>query len=298
MQGKAHIKPLKFTVLLIIFLFLLIPLGTLYAQFGQNKVQYKTFDWSYLQSKHFDIYFSQDGEYLAQFAAQVAESSLTDLTDNIGYQIKNRIPIIVFNSHNDFQQNNIVDEYLPEGVGGVTELFKNRVNVPFEGDYNMFRHVIHHELLHAYMNDMYYGGSLQNIITQNIRLQFPIWFSEGMAEYQSLGGNDKPNDMFMRDAVIYNYLPPLEYIDGYLAYRGGQSFFAWLADEYGKEKIGDLMQQIKGLGDVEEGFKEVYKSNIEELSKKWQKSLKQSFWPDIASRQEITDFASRITDHN
>jgi hypothetical protein len=92
------------------------------------------------------------------------------------------------------------------------------------------------------MNDMYYGGSLQNIIAQNIRLQFPLWFAEGMAEYQSLGGETKENDMFMRDAVVYDYLPDIDYIDGYLAYRGGQSFFSWLANEYG-EKIGDLMHR-------------------------------------------------------
>ncbi len=268
-----------------------------YAQFGQNKVQYKAFDWSYLQTKHFDIYFNTGGNDIAQFTAFVAESSLTDLTNNIGYQIQNRVPIIVYNSHNDFQQNNILDEYLPEGVGGVTELFKNRITIPFEGDYGMFRHVIHHELLHAYMNDMYYGGSLQNIISQNIQLQFPGWFSEGMAEYQSLSGNDKENDMFMRDAVIYNYLPPIDYISGYLSYRGGQSFFAWLADEYGKAKIGDLMQQIKALGDVDGGFKDVYGKSLEKLSEKWHKSLKQIYWPDISSRQEVTDFASRITNH-
>jgi Tol biopolymer transport system component len=268
-----------------------------HAQFGQNKVQYKVFEWSFLQTKHFDIYFNQGGEYIAQFSAVVAESSLVSLEENIGYSIRNRIPIVVFNSHNDFQQNNIIDEYLPEGVGGVTELFKNRITVPFEGDYEDFRHVIHHELLHAYMNDMYYGGSLQNIIAQNIRLQFPLWFSEGMAEYQSLGGQNKANDMFMRDAVIYDYLPEIDYIDGYLAYRGGQSFFSWLAEEYGEEKIGDLMQQIRAYTDVYEGFEEVYKMDLEELSEKWHKHLKQTYWPDITARQEITDFAKRITDH-
>ena len=267
-----------------------------FAQFGQNKVQYKNFDWKFLQTKHFDIYFSQEGEYIAQFTAVAAESSLVKLESNIGYKIQNRIPILVFNSHNDFQQNNALDEYMPEGVGGVTELFKNRVLVPFEGDYDKFRHVIHHELLHAYMNDMYYGGSIQNIISQNIKLQFPIWFSEGMAEYQSLGGNDKANDMFLRDAVIYDYMPDLEYVNGYLAYRGGQSFFSWLADEYGKEKIGDLMQSIKAMGDVDDGFRDVYKLDIRELSDKWHKYLKQTYWPDYAARQEITDFANRLTD--
>lgn len=275
---------------------LLIASGNSYSQFGQNKVQYKVFDWKYLQSQHFDIYFSQGGEYIAQFTAVAAESSLVSLENNIGYGIKNRVPIIVYNSHNEFQQTNAIDEYLSEGIGGVTELFKNRIVVPFEGDYEKFRHVIHHELLHAYMNDMYYGGSLQNIISQNISLQFPGWFSEGMAEYQSLGGMDKANDMFIRDAIIYDYLPALDYIDGYLSYRGGQSFFSWLADEYGKEKIGDMMIQIKALGDVDEGFKDVYNMDIEKLSEKWHKSLKQTYWPDINSRQELNDFALRLTD--
>ena len=39
------------------------------TQFGENKVQYKTFDWYYIQSSHFDVYFSAGGEYLANFTA-------------------------------------------------------------------------------------------------------------------------------------------------------------------------------------------------------------------------------------
>ncbi len=292
---KKVVKPQ--IIVIIGFIYLFSHSTDLFAQFGQNKVQYKKFEWSFIQSKHFDIYFSQGGEYIAQYTAVIAEASLDTMQKNIGYQIKNRIPIIVFNSHDDFQQNNVIDEYLPEGVGGVTELFKNRITIPFEGDYNLFRHVIAHELLHAYMNDMYYGGSLQNIITRNIKLQFPQWFNEGMAEYQSLRGMDKANDMFMRDAIIYDYLPPIDYIGGYLSYRGGQSFFAWLADEYGKEKIGDMMQQIKATGDVDEGFKDVYKLGLEKLSEKWHKALKQEYWPDISTRQEVPDFATRLTNH-
>ncbi len=280
----------------LIFVILVFSGNSVFTQFGQNKVQYKVFDWKYIQSQHFDIYFAQGGEYIAQFTAVAAESSLVSLENNIGYGIKNRIPILVYNSHNEFQQTNAIDVYLSEGIGGVTELFKNRIVVPFEGDYEKFRHVIHHELLHAYMNDLYYGGSLQNIISQNIALQFPGWFSEGMAEYQSIGGMDKANDMFMRDAVIYDYMPPLDYVDGYLAYRGGQSFFSWLAEEYGKEKIGDLMIQIKALGDVDEGFLDVYNKELEELSEKWHKYLKQTYWPDINTRQELNDFAIRLTD--
>ena len=85
---------------------------------------------------------------------------------------------MVYNSHNDFQQTNVISEYLEEGIGGVTELFKNRMVIPFEGNYRMYRHVIHHEMVHAVLNDMFYGGSIQSIISNNIRLQLPMWFNE------------------------------------------------------------------------------------------------------------------------
>jgi Tol biopolymer transport system component len=278
-------------------LFFLTFISSAYSQFGQNKVQYKEFKWNYIQTKHFDVYFSQGGKYIGEFAAVVAESSLASLTKNLDYHISNRVPLVIFNSHNEFQQNNILDEYLPEGVGGVTELFKNRALIPFEGDYEKFRHVIHHELLHAFMNDMFYGGSIQNIISRNISLNFPLWFNEGMAEVQSLYGLDKKTDMYMRDAVINNYVPPLEQIGGYFSYRGGQSFFAFLADVYGEEKIGELMNNIKTFGDVDAGFHETYKLGIPELSDKWLKYLKKMYWPDIDTREETDDFAKRITDH-
>ncbi|MBN1633859.1 MAG: PD40 domain-containing protein [Ignavibacteria bacterium] len=265
--------------------------------FGKNKVQYKKFNWHFIQSKHFDIYFSDGGYDIAEFTAVVAETSLASLSKNLDYNISNRIPLIVFNSHNDFQQNNVIDEYLPEGVGGVTELFKNRILVPFEGNYEQFRHVIHHELLHGFMNDMFYGGSIQNIISKNITLNFPIWFSEGMAESQSLSGLDKETDMYVRDLVINNNMPPIEYCYGYLAYRGGQSFFAFLMEYYGEHKIGELMNSIKATSDVYGSFKETYKLTVEKLSEKWLKELNKTYWSDAINKEEVFDFAKKLTDH-
>lgn len=265
--------------------------------FGKNKVQYKNFKWQYIQSKHFDIYFSEGGYNIAEFTAVVAETSLASLSKNLDYNIVNRIPLIIFNSHNDFQQNNVVDEYLPEGVGGVTELFKNRVMVPFEGNYEQFRHVIHHELLHAFMNDMFYGGSIQNIISRNINLYFPNWFAEGMAESQSLNGLDKQTDMYIRDLIINNELPPIQYCDGYLAYRAGQSFFSFLMENYGEQKIGELMNNIKATNDIYGGFQETYKLNIEKLSEKWIKELNKTYWSDAVDKEDVDDFAKKLTDH-
>lgn len=267
-----------------------------FAQFGQNKVQYKDFTWYYIQTAHFDIYFSQNGSKLAEFTANEAEKALASIQNSFKYKINNRISILVYNSTNDFQETNVTDEYLTEGIEGFTELFKNRVVIQFMGSYKEFRHLIHHELTHAVMNDLFFGGTAQNIISNNIQLNIPLWFNEGMAEYQSLGW-DVETDMFIRDAAISEYLPDINRLDGYFAYRGGQAVFYYIASKYGKEKIGELINKIKGAGNFEVGFKESIGLTVEELNAKWKKDIKQKYWPDVAIRKEPEDFSKKLTDH-
>lgn len=264
--------------------------------FGKNKVQYKNFQWQYIQTDHFDIYFSQGGEGLADFAAEVAEDSYKDISKLVHYEITNRISVIVYNSHDDFQQTNVVGEYLEEGIGGVTELFKNRVILPYEGSYELFRHVIHHELVHAVLNDMYYGGTIQSLISARNPLQLPQWMNEGLAEYASLRW-DVNSDMFLRDATINNYLPPIEYLSGYFAYRGGQSVWYYIANKYGEQKIGEILNRIKGTRNVEAGFKSTIGLSIKELSERWQKEQKVLYYPAVAKRETPEDFAKRLTNH-
>ncbi len=264
--------------------------------FGKNKVQYHRFNWSYIQTDHFDIYFDSGGHALAEFTAAAAESAYNSISKSFRYQLVNRVPIIVYNSHNAFQQTNVVSEYLEEGIGGVTELFKNRVILPFEGDYKKFRHVIHHELVHAVVNDMFYGGSIQSIITNNISLQLPLWLNEGLAEYEALKW-DTDSDMFLRDATDHEYLPEIRNLYGYWAYRGGQSVWWYIANKYGEQKVGEILNRIKSTRSVEGGFRGSIGLSIEELSERWQKEQKILYWPDIAKREEPGDYARRLTDH-
>ncbi len=286
---------MKKLVLFVIFV-LLIPGNDTFAQFGKNKVQYKKFNYYFIQSKHFDVYFTDGGERIANFAIVAAESALVSIQKNFNYKINNRISMIVYNSHNDFQQTNVISEYLEEGIGGVTELFKNRVVVPFEGSYNQFRHVIHHELVHAVLNDMFYGGSLQSVISNNITLTLPLWFNEGLSEFEALGW-DTHSDMFMRDATINQYLPDINGLDGYFAYRGGQSVFWFITRKYGKEKVGELLNKIRGQGSFEGGIKATFGFDLKELNEKWKKDQRTLYWPDIEIRKEPNEFAKQLTDH-
>ena len=165
-------------------LFAIVILSSSFGQsFGKNKVQYRDFDWSYIQTPNFDIYFYGDNQDLAEFTSRVSEEAYKQISTHLAWDLKNRVSILVYNSHNEFQQTNVVGVYMSEGIGGVTELFKNRVVFPFDGDFEQFRHVIHHELVHAMLNDMVYGGTAQNMVASRTRVRIPLWANEGLAEF-------------------------------------------------------------------------------------------------------------------
>src|SRR5262245_47117175 len=197
--------------------------------FGQNKVQYKKFDFKIISSPHFDVYYYQGGDSLALRVLDLAEKANLKLKHDLGHVLERKVPIILYGSHNDFQQTNVILESIGEGTGGFTELLRNRVVIPFPGSYEELRHVVVHELTHAFMFDMLYSGGLPSFITRQSTVDVPLWFAEGMAEWNSLGW--EPNaDMFMREGTINGYLPPLQYGGGYLVYKEGQAACRFLTE--------------------------------------------------------------------
>lgn len=283
---------MKYTNNLIFILFLLV--SNVFGQFGQNKVSYKDFNWLYIQTKHFDIYFDEHGKEIAQFAAHTLEYALDQLSSELNYKINNRLAVIVYNTHNDFQETNAADEYLSQGIGGFTEPFKNRVVMPFDGDYASFRSTLHHELVHAVMNDLLYGGTVQNIISKNLTLQIPQWYSEGMAEYLSVKMETK-TDQYMRNAAISESLPDITSMSGYTSYRAGESLFYYISQKYGEQKVGEILTKIKNNGGLEQGFKAALGLSLDELNENWHKYLKKMYWPEIAFRIDPDEFAKRLT---
>ncbi|MCC5942074.1 MAG: PD40 domain-containing protein, partial [Balneolaceae bacterium] len=295
---------MRFSYKFILIAFLTLFIGTsavqeLYAQyffFGKNRVQYETFDWRYIETDHFDIYYYDAKNYhLAQFTAETVESSLKQLNEDFGDQLTARIPVIIYDSHSDFSQTNVVR--LPvdaQGIGGVTDKFKNRMTQPFMGDYTDFRRTLQHELVHAYINDVYYGGSVQSIIQNNIQLVFPLWFEEGLAEFLALGW-DTQTDMFMRDAVLNNYLPPIPQLSGFFAYRGGQAFWYYIADQYGRPKITEILQRVKTTRSIQQALVQSLGLQADELSERWQEYWRQRYFPEVGDRQATNTVGTHLS---
>ena len=263
--------------------------------FGKNKVQYANFKWKKIQSPHFNVYYHQNEETLAAIAPIWIETAYQSLYSKFHHKIKNNIPLIIYGNTNYFTQTNIITELLPEEVGGFTELFKNRIAIPFDGSYKDLRHVLHHELTHAYIFSMLFDQIGSNILASNVQL--PLWFMEGAAEYLSSGW-DTDADMFMIDRTLNASIPlPGPELNGYLAYKGGQSFLFFLAASRGDSLFNKFLTTFKQTKKVETSIEKIYKKKLNELGKEWIMELRRLYWPEIGCRLNHDKQGKALTDH-
>ncbi len=257
--------------------------GTTYSQFyffGRNKVHYEKFNWKILKTKHFDIYYYDGFEEIAEIGAKFAEDSYDVLKVKFNHVVTRRIPLIFYNTHIHFQQTNTLPGFIPEGVGGFFEFLKGRVVIPYLGSISKFKHVIRHELVHVYMS-----SKLSNVIRTHRVVSDrypPLWFVEGLAEYWSYYW-DAQAEMVMRDAVLNNLFVPIKQISkiygSFLLYKEGQNFLQFVSETYGEDKILLLMENFWRFTKFTDVIEFTLGEPIERIDERWTYYLKKKYYP-------------------
>ncbi|MBN1984147.1 MAG: PD40 domain-containing protein [Chitinivibrionales bacterium] len=264
--------------------------------FGQNKVQYNKLSWHYHEIPHFKIYFHQNTDDLPMLTALWADVQYRELSQKFGFVHERPIPLIVFGSPILFEQTNVIPDIISEGVGGFTESIKNRVVVPFTGSYEEFRHVINHEMVHAFQYGIMFdqfGGSL----FQSNAIQLPLWFAEGSAEFLSSGW-DVDADMFLMDRTIFGTVPlPGPEMNDYMVYKGGQSFLFFLYTSRGKAAFDNFLKEFRRTKLVVESLEKIYKYSLTDLGMEWHQEIKRIYWPELGKREELNKKANAVTSH-
>jgi len=276
----------------IVFLFLI----TNTFSFGKNKVEYQHLTWKFYKTDHFNVYFSQEQGSLPKISSKIIENCYDILKKDFSYSPKEKIPLIMYGNPNTFSQTNITEELIPEGVAGFTTQIKNRIVVPFNGSYQELRHVLHHELVHAFQFSILYEQFGSSLLSPSSD-QLPLWFAEGLAEYLSCGWNLE-SDMFLMDAAVYgNINSPVNLLSGYMIYKGSQSFLNFLEMSKGPEMFYSFLNKFKETKNVDKSIKEIYKKDLNELSEEWISEIKRIYWPEIGRRKNPEQYCTQLTKH-
>src|SRR5689334_11603883 len=266
------------------------------SYFGQNQVQYDQFDWKIQETEHFLIYYYPEEARAAFDAARMAERAYARLSRVLDHQFREKKPIMLFESRNDFGQNNVTGD-LGEGTGGVTEALRHRMLLNFTGDYKSFEHVLTHEMVHAFQYDIFARGKAGAGLQTLAQVNPPLWFAEGMAEYLSLGPSTPLTNAWMRDAALNGKLPTVEqmtdYPERFFPYRYGHAFWTFIGQKWGDEAIGQIMNAAPTVG-IERAFKRELGLSLEDLGDEWKEDMQQKHLPQTGSLDRPRKFAAPL----
>ena len=266
--------------------------ATLPAQyFGQNKVQYESFDFHVLHTDHFDIHWYPAESLATADAARMAERWHARFSQAMTHALPLK-PIIFYANHPDFQQTNVVGGFIDQGTGGITEGLRTRIIMPFTGVYAENDHVLGHEIVHGFQYDIAatQTGGLQSLGS------LPLWVIEGMAEYFSVGREDSHTAMWLRDAALRNDLPTINQLtrsNRYFPYRYGQALWAYIGGKYGDEAVTRIYRVSLREG-FEAAFRRVLDMSTDSVSKEWHAAVREAYAPVIQGRTAPEQAGTRV----
>ena len=271
-----------------------IPARAQFFEFGQNKIQYRHFEWRVLSGKHVDLYFYPAEADLAPVALAYAEASYDTLALQFGHEVPARIPLIVYASHVDFEQTNVLPFTPPEGLLGATDFLKRRVTMPFRGNLSEFRHTLRHELVHVFQLSL--SAEAYHEAPRATRVSLPLWWTEGLAELWS-GGEDARDEMILRDLTLTGRLPTisqLEFVGSFIVYPLGGRIHRWLADTYGDWRVALMYRELARHESFEKAIESIYGRTLAQLSDEFQLAMRRSYYPTAATRAPMSVLARRL----
>ncbi len=257
----------------LLYVLLMLPTELIIAQgintpFGQNRVQYENFEWSYVRSENFDSYFYKGGRELATFAAKYAEDNISSIENVLDHRLSGRIEIICYNTLRDFKQSNFGLEDVAQNTGGYTQVANNKVYIYFNGDHSDFVRQLKDGISLVLLNELLYGGSFQERVQSAALLNLPQWYLRGLTSYISKAW-DADMDNKMKDGLLSKKIFKFNRLNNKDGVFAGHSIWKFLVDKYGAEVLPNMVYITRITRNYENAFIYVTGLKFKDLQKEW-----------------------------
>jgi len=222
-------------------------------KYGKNRLQYKSFNWRYYNTKNFDVYFYDGGNEIARMASEYLEKNFSRLNDLIGYAPYTKTEVFIYNSTSDLQQSNIGISDNSFDVAGQTSFIKPLVEIAYPGLTVKLKEELNYKIAKMFVNDMMFGGTLSDMFQNSILLTLPDWYIEGAARYAAYEWDVEMDD-YMRDFMINNKINNLNKYTSVDAAIIGQSIWNFIAERYGKSYISNILNLTRIIRNEEKSI--------------------------------------------
>lgn len=235
----------------------------------------KDFKWQVFSTAHFDIYYYPGSEPWLSYTSGVLEEAWRREGADLNPALSKRLPFFLYGSINDMEQTNIAD--VSDGVGGLTEPYKDRFMAWSDGSRGWLRDVIDHEFTHELQFSILIDGFWKSARILKTYV-YPLWMMEGMAEYETGMQDYAMEKMYVRDAALSGGLIPLDRLTQFghlkphqitLAYKTGAQAIRFLAEQYGSDKPRKMLELFRSRYEAGSVLQPLIGLDLEHFEKKF-----------------------------
>lgn len=264
---------------------------------GKNRVNYDSFDWRRYETDHFIIHYYPEEEEWLDEVVNWAETGYEIISQRLNHQLSKKVPIIFFKTHSEFEQQNVIPMFLPEGVGAFAEPRRGRLLIPLDDPPEEMQRLFTHELTHAFQYDILSLGQGPGAFMSRP----PQWVMEGMAEHLADGFNVM-DEMLVRDAVVNDFVPTLEQIANaggyYISYVYGNVIYNYMTEKYGEGAVKNFIWEIRKNGPnsagVSKAISELFKVDDDKFSREMRQWLRDKYLPALVEKEEPEEYGEMI----
>ena len=248
-----------------------------YPYYNKNNIHYDTFDWQVYDTEHFSIYYYPDIQQHLERLASYAESAYQQVSADLMHDLPGKVPLILFKTHSEFEQENVAPGQAQEGVAAFAESDRRRMLMPIDEPPDRMYGLITHELAHVFQYDV--------IPTGLMRRSVPLWMNEGHADYERAQWD--PLDLMMvRDAAVADIVPEMTKLEGYgnsgnprMIYNLGHAVFEFIEARWGKAGVRNYLFALRKsvIGSGEDAYEEAFQMTPEEFDQAFERYIKDRF---------------------
>ena len=266
-----------------------------WEQYGQNRVQYRTFEWNYFDSTNFRTFYYDQGKANARYALKMAESELQHIVYMMGGRLNKKLNIIIYNSFSDYRQTNIgrKNENINDANSGKIEIIGENIPVYFDGDHNHLKQQIIKGISSVIKDNMLFGDNIKEIVKNAIKMNLSEWYTLGYVSYIA---NEWTPEMQAEVSNLIHQKPKAD-IDGIANLNAtliGHSFWRFIALQYGENQISNLLYLTRYRKSIQSSLQIVFKKPYKEISSEWKSFYETNATENLSSNDSIRTVLATI----
>lgn len=235
--------------------------------FGQNRIQYRRFDWKYYDAQHFKIYhYDRAGRELARFVAEQAEQDIVTIERRLGGLFPDRINIILYNSFDDFQQTNLglnADlQMRNDNPAGTVNLVGDKLVIYFTGRHADLKQQLRKVMSQIVMERMLFGENIREMVRNSVLLNLPAWVTEGYVDFV-VDGWTTDNDNDWKNLMAGSSKVDFHMISERYPKLAGKAFWKYIDIKFGENQAQNLLYLTQLKSSLNKAMKLTFQQKLQ-----------------------------------